>query len=240
MRNGGYRGVYDPTTQSKTYGSHTATDQFELVKRFGGVWFIETAPISLDDTAPNHNGTVNAAGDIDEGVLFDFNTSSGTATRVFSTKLKSGKFYFEINYTFKETNTLMVCPIAHDSATNGTSATHTITGINMWYANNGNFYPGASSSGLGGFNTVPEILRCAYDMGTGKCWFGANDLWSSQTGDPENGGAGVDIYGYSTYGDDGNYRVLFGNGNSGNYTNRGQFLTGTSVVNSVPSGFAAH
>ena len=237
MRNGGYRGIIDPTDTGNTRGIHTSRDQYEKSKQFGGVWYSPSTPITWDDSAPNHNGTVNADGSSGDWSL---NTTSGTGTRIFSNKLRSGgKFYYEINIKTANSTTLMVCPIAHQTATSG-SQTYNISGINMWYASNGNFYPGGSSSGLGGFNTEPELLRCAYDLTTGKLWFGANDSWSSQTGDPGGGGAGVNIYGYSTYGDDGNYRVLFGNGSSGNMLITGEFLLGSNLTQSVPSGFQTH
>ena len=237
MRNGGYKGIIDPTTVGKTRGIHTSRDQYEKSKQFGGTWFSPSVAITFDDGAPNHNGTVNADGSSGD---WSINTTPGTGTRLFSSKLRSGgKFYYEINIKTASGASHMVCPIAHQNATSSTQ-TYNIAGINMWYSSNGNFYPGGSSSGLGGFNTEPELLRCAYDMTAGKLWFGANDSWSTQTGDPDQGGAGVNIFGFSTYGDDGNYRVLFGNGSSGNINVTGEFLVGASLQQSAPVGFQVH
>lgn len=233
MRNGGYKGIFDTSTLNDTRGNHTARDQFELTKRFDGSWFAATTPITFDDSADNFLGTVN-----DDGSTNDFSvTTSGTSTKLFTTKLRSGKFYYEIRLQSGGSQILMICPIAHQTF----NGTYNTAGINMWYQANGNLYPGNTSSGLGAFGTYPEILRCAYDTTTGKVWFGANDLWSTNTGDPGDGGAGLTIYGWSTYGNDGNYRAVFGHGSSTNYTYTGKFLTAPeNITYSVPTGFTVH
>ena len=231
MRNGGYKGIFDTSTLDDTRGNHTARDQFELTKRFDGSWFSASTPIILDSSADNFVGTVNA-----DGSSTDFSyTTSGTSTKAYSTKLKSGKFYYEIRL---QSGSIYqnICPITHQTF----AGNYNTTGFTCWYQGNGNFYPGNISSGLGSFTNYPEIVRCAYDTITGKVWFGANDLWSTNSGDPGAGGSGVSIFGWSTYGNDGNYRAVFGHGTGTNYTYTGKFLTGSDITYSVPTGFTVH
>lgn len=239
MRNGGYKGILDKTTSdSSTFGIHNVRDQFEISKRFGGSWLSSAVPIYLDDTVVTTNGTVNADGSISD---FSLNTSGGTSNRVWSTKLRndgSGKFYFEIELLTGAGIYLMIGP-AHQTATSA-SQTYNITDINVHYMSNGNLYPGNTATGVGTFRDEPEIIRIAYDMGAGKFWFNANDTWSSQTGDPDASGAGLSLYGYSTYGDDGNYRVLFAHGSSSNLEYTGNFLVGADLNYSPPTGFVSH
>src|SRR5210317_749884 len=117
MRNGGYKGINDPSAVTGTRGIHTSRDQFELTKRFGGSWFSPSVPITWDGDAPNNNGTVNADGSTSD---WSIDTSGGTNTRIFSSRLRSGgKFYFEINIKTASGASHMVCPIAHQNATSG-------------------------------------------------------------------------------------------------------------------------
>ena len=86
---------------------------------------------------------------------------------------------------------------AHTSAAGflGTSAVY-------MYMNNGNHYGvtgAATSSGLpaSGLN---DVFQIAYDTSAGKVWIGRNDSWSSVSGDPGAGGAGISLpYGANGY-----------------------------------------
>jgi hypothetical protein len=48
------------------------------------------------------------------------------------------------------------------------------------------------SSGLGGV-VVGDVMQIAYDTDAGKVWMGKNDTWSTVSGDPGAGGAGISI-----------------------------------------------
>lgn len=239
MRNGGYRGIADPTIVSDTHGIHTTRDAFEKSKEFDGSFHtsIVAATVNIDSTptgSGNNLVTINSVdtttGEFDVELL-------DPATRLWSTRLPLGKYYYEIKMISVSQPYTMFCPISHESASY--AQTYNLPGQNMWYASSGNKFPGNVASGLGSFNAVPEILRCAYDTATGKCWFGANNLWSSNTGNPGSGGAGLTIYGWGTYGNILAYRALIGQGSGTDYNFQGQFLTGNNLTNSPPSGFTA-
>tara|TARA_Y100000385_G_scaffold273817_1_gene316152 strand:+ start:134 stop:1549 length:1416 start_codon:yes stop_codon:yes gene_type:complete len=71
------------------------------------------------------------------------------------------------------------------------------TGANAYYLyTNGNNYGAGlgnnQSSGLSSL-VVGDVFQIAYDTDAEKIWFGRNDTWSSNTGDPGAGGAGVSL-----------------------------------------------
>ena len=231
MRNGGYRGLFDTSLVNDTRGIHTARDQFELTKRFSGAWFVDTEQIYGDVTKSEGTGCTSVSTDAVGGNFYF--TTNNTADLAWSTRLKNGKFYFEIQ--LNSTGYLMITVGA--STTTGNYATN---GAVWHYQQNGNLYVGNISTGLGGFSTTNELLRIAYDTDNGKFWFGANDLWSSQTGDPGSGGSGITILGWSAGASGGDYRTIFNVGSSAATSYDMEFLTGTDITQSVPTGFTAH
>ena len=150
MRNGGYRGIFNPTLVNDTKGIHTARDQFELTKRFGGAWFVDTEQI-YGDVSKSEGTSSTSVSTVESTGNFYF-TTNNTADLAWSTRLRNGKFYFEI-----QLNNAGYLMITIGAAT--LTGNYTNNGAVWHYQQNGNLYVGNVATGLGGFSTTDELLR---------------------------------------------------------------------------------
>lgn len=236
MRNGGYKGINDPTLIDNTRGIHNTRDQLELTKRFGNAWYQPQVSVYIDSTIAGTNGTVTSSST--SNGEFDISTTQGTATRIWSNVLPYGKRYFEVEL-LTSSSTASARYLMVGILWNGFTGNYATGNANIFYQANGSFYPGAANSGLGAFVTFPEILKIAYDTDTGKYWFNANDVWSLQSGNPGSGGAGITINGWASQGTGGAYGLFFNHGSGATVGYTGRILTGGSLTSSPPSGFTS-
>jgi len=120
---------------------------------------------------------------------------------VAASGMPTGKRYIEAKMTtiHSGTNSQWLIGLAErDTAhANGSGGGYTGGNVVYVYQDNGNHYgslAGGSdiSSGLGQY-VLNDVMQIAYDTDAGKVWMGKNDTWSTVSGDPGAGGAGISI-----------------------------------------------
>jgi len=118
-------------------------------------------------------------------------------TTVANSGMTTGKRYIEAKWTSTTSgpNELMVGIAMRLTAYNNNAAGG-YSGANAvyLYSWNGNHFgwQNNSASGLGAFS-LNDVWQIAYDTDAGKVWVGKNDTWSSVSGDPSAGGAGISL-----------------------------------------------
>ena len=130
----------------------------------------------------------------------DYNYFPEGAT-VAASGMPTGKRYIEAKMTtiHSGTNSQWLIGLAErDTAhANGSGGGYLGGNVVYVYQDNGNHYgslAGGSdiSSGLGQY-VLNDVMQIAYDTDAGKVWMGKNDTWSTVSGDPGAGGAGISI-----------------------------------------------
>jgi hypothetical protein len=114
----------------------------------------------------------------------------------------------------------------------------TATNVAYYYGYNGNKYPGGTAQGLTSV-AINDIVQLAYDTDAGKVWLGKNNTWSTLSGDPGAGGAGISVD--ATAGGVTGYSLILATGTSSNYTSvweAGKQSASDTYVYSIPSGFS--
>ena len=120
---------------------------------------------------------------------------------VAASGMPTGKRYIEAKMTtiHSGTNSQWLIGLAErDTAhANGSGGGYLGGNVVYVYQDNGNHYgslAGGSdiSSGLGQY-VLNDVMQIAYDTDAGKVWMGKNDTWSTVSGDPGAGGAGISI-----------------------------------------------
>jgi len=143
-----------------------------------------------------------------ETLFWSTNTASGTNYNYFpegatvaASGMSTGKRYIEAKMTtiHSGTNSQWLIGLAErDTAhANGSGGGYLGGNVVYVYQDNGNHYgslAGGSdiSSGLGQY-VLNDVMQIAYDTDAGKVWMGKNDTWSTVSGDPGAGGAGISI-----------------------------------------------
>jgi hypothetical protein len=153
-------------------------------------------------------------------------SSSGVGDASNTADLPSGKRYGELEVIGSSSSQLI--GIVPNDFTGGFNT----TGANLISMNDGNIYPGPTSSGLGGMATTNDITMIAYDTDDQKVWFGLNGTWFTQ-GTPGVSG-GIDLYGTSSD----TYMMFMGSISSSNHTH--EYKTYRNLENfnyTVPTGF---
>jgi hypothetical protein len=135
------------------------------------------------------------------------NTASGANYNYFpegatvaASGMSTGKRYIEAKLTTIHTgsNHWLIGLAERDTAhANGSGGGYDGGNVVYVYHADGKHYGalagGANiSSGLGGV-VVGDVMQIAYDTDAGKVWMGKNDTWSTVSGDPGAGGAGISI-----------------------------------------------
>lgn len=143
-----------------------------------------------------------------ETLFWATNTASGANYNYFpegatvaASGMSTGKRYIEAKMTTIHTGTnsdWLIGLAERDTAhANGSGGGYLGGNVVYVYQNNGNHYgtlAGGSdiSSGLGQY-LLNDVMQIAYDTDAGKVWMGKNDTWSTVSGDPGAGGAGISI-----------------------------------------------
>ena len=144
-----------------------------------------------------------------ETLFWATNTAAGSNYNYFpegdtvaASGMSTGKRYIEAKLTTIHTGTAptewLIGLAERDTAyANGTGGGYNGGNVVYVYHYNGNHYGtlagGADvSSGLGGY-VLNDVMQIAYDTDAGKVWMGKNDTWSTVSGDPGAGGAGISI-----------------------------------------------
>ena len=143
-----------------------------------------------------------------ETLFWATNTASGANYNYFpegatvaASDMSTGKRYIEAKMTtiHSGTNSQWLIGLAERDTAHANGAGGGYLGGNVVYVyqDNGNHYgslAGGSdiSSGLGRY-VLNDVMQIAYDTDAGKVWMGKNDTWSSVSGDPGAGGAGISI-----------------------------------------------
>ena len=154
-------------------------------------------------------------------------------TTVANSGMTTGKRYIEAKWTSTTSgpDELMV-GIAMRLTAHGNNAAGGYLGANAVYvyANNGNHFgwQNNSASGLGAFS-LNDVWQIAYDTDAGKVWVGKNDTWSSVSGDPSAGGAGISLSHAQ-----GGYAFVVGSGSNTTFV---QTLTWGGSDYTKPTGF---
>ena len=132
------------------------------------------------------------------------NTASGANYNYFpegatiaASGMSTGKRYIEAKWTSQITGgDAFMVGLAERTTAAANSSGGGYTGSNVIYLyTNGNHYgTGGSnvSTGIGSI-VVNDVFQIAYDTDAGKVWLGKNDTWSSVSGDPSAGGAGISL-----------------------------------------------
>jgi hypothetical protein len=113
----------------------------------------------------------------------------------------------------------------------------TATNVAYYYGYNGNKYPGGTAQGLSAV-VVGDIVQLAYDTDAGKVWLGKNNTWSTLSGDPGAGGAGISVD--ATAGGVTGYSLILATGTSSNYSSvweAGKQSSSDTYAYALPSGF---
>jgi hypothetical protein len=114
----------------------------------------------------------------------------------------------------------------------------TATNVAYYYGYNGNKYPGGTTQGLTSI-VIGDVVQLAYDTDAGKVWLGKNNTWSTLSGDPGAGGAGISVD--ATAGGVTGYSLILATGTGSSYTSvweAGKQSASDTYVYSIPSGFS--
>jgi hypothetical protein len=114
----------------------------------------------------------------------------------------------------------------------------TATNVAYYYGYNGNKYPGGTAQGLTSI-VIGDVVQLAYDTDAGKVWLGKNNTWSTLSGDPGAGGAGISVD--ATAGGVTGYSLILATGTGSSYTSvweAGKQSASDTYVYSIPSGFS--
>ena len=112
--------------------------------------------------------------------------------------MSTGKRYIEAKWTSAILGSAsFMVGLAERTVAYGNSSGGGYTGSNVIYlhSNNGAHYGTGGtgvSTGISSF-VVNDVWQIAYDTDAGKVWMGKNDTWSSVSGDPSAGGAGISL-----------------------------------------------
>ena len=113
----------------------------------------------------------------------------------------------------------------------------TATNVAYYYGYNGNKYPGGTAQGLTSI-VIGDVVQLAYDTDAGKVWLGKNNTWSTLSGDPGAGGAGISVD--ATAGGVTGYSLILATGTGSSYTSvweAGKQSSSDTYAYPVPSGF---
>ena len=200
------------------------------------------------DTLQNQGG--NTIQPTTNGTLSWYNTNAGSSTATLylpygGTNIAPlGKRYIEFKYV-STTNTTygrraMIGVATRYYAEQYSSVvgySSTATNVAYYYGYNGNFYPGGTAQGLTAV-VVGDVVQLAYDTDAGKVWLGKNNTWSTLSGDPGAGGAGISVD--ATAGGVTGYSLILATGTTSNYTSvweAGKQSASDTYAYSIPSGF---
>ena len=112
--------------------------------------------------------------------------------------MPTGKRYIEAKWTTQISGgAAFMVGVAERTTAYGNSSGGGYTGSNVIYLHSNNaahYGTGGTgvSSGISAF-VVNDVWQIAYDTDAGKVWMGKNDTWSSVSGDPSAGGAGISL-----------------------------------------------
>jgi hypothetical protein len=112
--------------------------------------------------------------------------------------MPTGKRYIEAKWTSSIlSGAAFMVGIAERTTAYGNLAGGGYLGSNVVYVHsaNGNHY-GITGSGVNGglgAYVLNDVWQIAYDTDAGKVWMGKNDTWSTTSGDPGAGGAGISL-----------------------------------------------
>ena len=185
------------------------------------------------------------------GTLSWYNTNSGGSTATLylpyggTNVAPLGKRYIEFKYVSTTTTSYgrraMIGVATRYYAEQYSSVvgySGTATNVAYYYGYNGNKYPGGTAQGLTSV-AINDIVQLAYDTDAGKVWLGKNNTWSTLSGDPGAGGAGISVD--ATAGGVTGYSLILATGTSSNYTSvweAGKQSASDTYVYSIPSGFS--
>lgn len=218
-------GVYTftPTTTESNAGSFrarlSASDGVSFTTRLVDFNLVFTTPITFSSSEPG------ISTDLSNSIAWSTSSLNASSGGAQSANLRTGKYYFEIDIASCTTTTMVgICP---ESITN---PGYNTTGCQSVYATNGNWYPGASSSGsIGGYG-AGDVLMIAYDTTARQMWAGKNGTWGV---DPSTTG--------KTIGGTGEMTLYLSSGSSSGANMTATLILGTSNLNyTVPAGFSAH
>ena len=120
---------------------------------------------------------------------------------VAASGMSTGKRYIEAKMTAIHTGTnsqWLIGLAERDTAyANGAGGGYSGGNVVYVYQDSGNHFGTLAggddtSSGLGQY-VLNDVMQIAYDTDAGKVWMGKNDTWSTVSGDPGAGGAGISI-----------------------------------------------
>ena len=184
------------------------------------------------------------------GTLSWYNTNSGGSTNTLylpyggTNVAPLGKRYIEFKYVSTTTTSYgrraMIGVATRYYAEQYSSVvgySGTATNVAYYYGYNGNKYPGGTAQGLTSV-AINDIVQLAYDTDAGKVWLGKNNTWSTLSGDPGAGGAGISVD--ATAGGVTGYSLILATGTSSNYTSvweAGKQSSSDTYAYPVPSGF---
>lgn len=200
------------------------------------------------DTLQNQGG--NTIQPTTDGTLSWYNNTSGGSTATLylpyggTNVAPLGKRYIEFKYVSTTTTSYgrraMIGVATRYYAEQYSSVvgySGTATNVAYYYGYNGNFYPGGTAQGLTAV-VVGDVVQLAYDTDAGKVWLGKNNTWSTLSGDPGAGGAGISVD--ATAGGVTGYSLILATGTTSNYTSvweAGKQSASDTYAYSIPSGF---
>ena len=203
--------------------------------------------VTVDTQQANGSNTIQPT---TNGTLSWYNTNSGSSTATLylpygGTNIAPlGKRYIEFKYV-STTNTsygrrAMIGVATRYYAEQYSSVvgySGTATNVAYYYGYNGTKYPGGTAQGLTAV-VVGDVVQLAYDTDAGKVWLGKNNTWSTLSGDPGAGGAGISVD--ATAGGVTGYSLILATGTGSSYTSvweAGKQSSSDTYAYPVPSGF---
>lgn len=200
------------------------------------------------DTEQNKSG--NTIQPTTNGTIVWYNTTSGSSANTLHLPFGGtnvaplGKRYIEAKLISGSNSNYRRCMVGiatryyAEQYASSTGYSGTSTNVAYYYGYNGNKYPGGTPQGLSSIN-YNDIVQLAYDTDAEKVWLGVNNTWSTLTGDPGAGGAGITID--VTAGGVTGYSIILATGTTSNYTTNWEFgkqSASDTYTYSIPSGFS--
>ena len=200
------------------------------------------------DTEQNQSG--NKVQPTTNGTLEWYNNTSGGSTSTLylpyggTNVAPLGKRYIEFKY-FSTTNTSYgrraMIGVATRYYAEQYSSVVGYSGnrqyVDYYYGYNGTKYPGATAQDLSAV-LVGDIVQLAYDTDAEKVWLGKNNTWSTLSGDPGAGGAGISVQ--ATKDGVTGYSLILATGTASSYTSvweAGKQSSSDTYAYAIPSGF---
>ena len=209
----------------------SATDGSSVITRLMEFNLSFSQAIVFDAAQPGFD-----AADSDGGFSWSQGGLGSTSGGSLTDSLQDGKFYFEVELTDVNTNTMIGLMRTYKSGSFGYT---TIGGAFVWQAS-GHIYRGTSSPSDNttfGALVDGDVLQIAYDNQNDQVWFNKNNgTWSPA--DPSTGDSGHAIGGNSGT----SFSLAFASGSSagGSLPSAKINLTQDGFTYTVPTGFSGH